>query len=126
MAQMKKSPLMAKALLPFVPARDYALSQAFYRDLGFNQAFSDDQLTEFNLGNCSFYLQNFYQEELASNFVLQLLVVDLEAWWKRCKEQALETRYPGIRLQAPEDKPWGQRTLTLIDPSGVLWYLAQG
>ncbi|PKL75415.1 MAG: glyoxalase [Candidatus Melainabacteria bacterium HGW-Melainabacteria-1] len=118
-------PLSARALLPFVPARDYALSQAFYRDLGFEQAYRDEQLTEFVLGPCRFYLQNFYEPALASNYVLQLLVEDLEHWWERMQAQQLAARYPGVRLQAPTDKPWGQRTVTLIDPSGVLWYLAQ-
>ncbi|HEY9840297.1 MAG TPA: hypothetical protein V6D23_07585 [Candidatus Obscuribacterales bacterium] len=116
--------LSAKFLLPFVPAKDYELSKAFYLDLGFSQAYQDDQLTEYVLNDCRFYLQNFFEQSLANHFVLQLLVQDLDAWWARIQSQQLDKRYPGVRLHPPETKAWGQRILTLIDPSGVLWYLA--
>jgi len=116
--------LAASSLLPFVPAQDYVLSQAFYQALGFQSGYQDAQLTHFSLGDCAFYLQNFYLEALAQNFVLQLLVPDLDAWWERLQTQKLAENYP-IRLLPPETKPWGQRVLTLLDPSGVLWYIAQ-
>ena len=117
--------LTAEALLPFVPSRDYARSQAFYQALGFQPGYQDEQLTEFALGPCRFYLQKFYSKAFASNFVMQLLVKDLDAWWQHMLEMELTRLYPEIKAEAPEIKPWGQRLITLIDPSGVLWYIAQ-
>ena len=38
----------------FVPARDFALSKQFYQDLGFELAWSDDDLAYMRHGNSSF------------------------------------------------------------------------
>ena len=38
----------------FVPARDFALSKRFYQDLGFDLAWSDDDLAYLRHGNSSF------------------------------------------------------------------------
>jgi catechol 2,3-dioxygenase-like lactoylglutathione lyase family enzyme len=65
----------------FVPARDFGLSKRFYQDLGFTLAWSDDNLAYFRHGNSSFLLQNFFNEEAARNFMMHLLVEDLDAWW---------------------------------------------
>ena len=44
----------------FVPARDFALSKRFYQDLGFDLAWSSEDLAYLRHGNSSFLLQNFY------------------------------------------------------------------
>ena len=46
--------LTAIEIKAFVPARDFELSKQFYRDLGFVAAWSDEQLTYFRCGECSF------------------------------------------------------------------------
>ena len=56
----------------FVPARDFALSKQFYQDLGFELAWSDDDLAYMRHGNSSFLLQNFYNEVHAGNFMMHL------------------------------------------------------
>ena len=61
----------------FVPAKDFDLSKRFYRDVGFDLAWSDDQLAYFRHGRSSFLLQNFYDETHAANFMMHLLV---ETW----------------------------------------------
>ena len=113
--------LRASVLMPFVPARDYELSKKFYVALGFQVGFTSEHLTEYKLGACRFYLQNFYDKGLASNLVLQLFVADLDAWWEHV--QALPDTVPGTRIMPPEDRPWGQRMFQVFDPSGVLWYI---
>ena len=65
----------------FVPARDFDLSKRFYQDLGFDLAWSDDDLAYFRHGQSSFLLQKFYIKEHAGNFMMHLLVEDLDAWW---------------------------------------------
>ncbi|MDR3445645.1 MULTISPECIES: VOC family protein [unclassified Dyella] len=108
----------------FVPARDYALSQAFYRDLGFEEGWSDSNLTYFRRGHTSFLLQNFYEEALAGNFMMHLLVADVDAWWAHVQDCAVIDRY-GVRFVPPQDQPWRMRDFVLTDPSGVLWRIAQ-
>ena len=118
------APLSAQALMPFVPAKDYLQSQAFYTALGFTADYSDDSITLFKLDTCRFYLQNFYAKPLAQNLMLQLLVDDLEAWWAHLQTLDLSA-FEGARFDPPAVRPWGQRVINLFDPGGVLWYVAQ-
>ena len=66
----------------YVPAKDFALSKRFYQDLGFELVWSSDDLAYLRRGNSSFLLQNFYKKEHADNFMMHLLVKDVEAWWQ--------------------------------------------
>ncbi|MBW4620266.1 MAG: hypothetical protein KME17_13040 [Cyanosarcina radialis HA8281-LM2] len=43
----------------FVPAKNYELSKAFYRDLGFVMASDEEGIAYFYRDNCSFLLQDF-------------------------------------------------------------------
>jgi len=108
----------------FVPARDFALSKQFYQDLGFDLAWSDDDLAYMRCGNSSFLLQNFYNKEHAGNFMMHLLVTDVDAWWHHVQTQAIASRY-ATKTEPPEDRPWGIRDFVLVDPSGVLWRIGQ-
>ena len=47
----------------FVPAKDHALSKAFYTDLGFTVNCSNDEIAELQLGSFRFLLQKFYVEQ---------------------------------------------------------------
>ncbi|MGH8321360.1 MAG: VOC family protein [Gammaproteobacteria bacterium] len=108
----------------FIPARDYELSKRFYTDLGFTPAFSSNDLSYLHAGKSSFLLQNFYQKELCENLMMHLLVEDVEAWWQHVLTQRLAERY-SVRVNPPEDRPWGIRDFTIDDPSGVLWRIGQ-
>ncbi|HEU6456373.1 MAG TPA: VOC family protein [Roseateles sp.] len=108
----------------FVPARDFELSQRFYEAMGFRIAFSDAGLAYLHAGDCSFLLQNFYVEALAGNFMMHLLVEDADAWYDSVVAADLTGRFPGTRLVASQDQPWGMRDFAVVDPSGVLWRIA--
>jgi uncharacterized glyoxalase superfamily protein PhnB len=108
----------------FVPARDFALSQQFYRDLGFELAWSDDNLASLYHGNSSFLLQNFYNAEHAGNFMMHLLVNDVDAWWRRVQDRGIAAKY-GVMAEPPADRSWGLRDFVLVDPTGVLWRIGQ-
>ena|SRR5215218_6179857 len=107
-----------------VPARDFELSKRFYAAAGFTMAFSSEQLAYFRHGDCSFLLQNFYVKELAENFVMHLLVENVEHWHEHVSAQSLFEQF-GVRIGAPADRPWAMRDFTFLDPSGVLWRVAQ-
>ncbi len=104
----------------FVPAKDFELSKRFYVDLGFEVASSSDGVAYLHAGDCSFLLQDFYEKAHAENFMMHLLVTDVDAWWAHVQAQELVSRY-GVSASAPADRPWAIRDFTLHDPSGVLW-----
>ena len=104
----------------FVPARDFELSKAFYVDLGFEVAFSDENLAYLKAGECAFLLQRFYVKEHAENFMMHMLVTDVDAWWRRVGQSDLEAKY-GVQAFPPVDRPWAIRDFTIKDPTGVLW-----
>src|SRR3984885_4105658 len=62
-----------KALRPFVPAKDFAISKQFYADVGFRVEPLGESLAAMHLGLHSFLLQDFYVEEWVNNFVFHLL-----------------------------------------------------
>lgn len=108
----------------FVPSRDFALSKRFYQDLGFDLAWSSEDLACLRQGNASFLLQNIYVSEHAGNFMMHLLVEDVEAWWRHVQAQGLAAKY-GVRVEPPADRPWGLRDFVIVDPTGVLWRIGQ-
>jgi catechol 2,3-dioxygenase-like lactoylglutathione lyase family enzyme len=109
---------------PFLPARDFAVSRAFYEALGFKKEL-DAEVAIFAIGGTSFILQNYYQEDWAGNFMMQLLVDDLDAWWSHIDGLDLPGRFAVRPPTAPALQPWGLRVAYVVDPSGVLWHVAE-
>ncbi len=105
-----------------VPARDFELSKRFYQAIGFTMEWESPDLAGFKNGPSRFLLQKFYVAEHTSNFVMSLMVDDVDAWWKYVSAAAVEF---GITVEEPQDQPWGLRDFPLLDPSGVLWRIAQ-
>jgi hypothetical protein len=116
--------LKAVEVKAFVPARDFALSKRFYEDLGFTIPWSSEDLAYVSYGDCSFLLQKFFVREHADNFVMHLLVENVDDWWRAITTRGIAEKY-GTRIGQPEDRPWAMRDFTLVDPSGVLWHIAQ-
>ena len=122
---MNEVALSAVAMRPFVPSKDFETSERFYADLGFSLRPLGADLAEVTLGQHSFLLQRFYEEKFAGNFMMHMLVSDLDAWWREISSLRLGERY-GIREPAaPKAEPWGLTVLYVVDPSGVLWHIAQ-
>jgi uncharacterized glyoxalase superfamily protein PhnB len=122
---MTSTPPDVLALRPFVPATDYATSFRFYVDLGFTAYPLGDHLASMHLGPFAFLLQDFHAEGFAANFMMQILVKDLDAWWSRIVALDLAAKY-GVRPPTPPAmQPWGLRVAYVVDPSGVLWHIAQ-
>ena len=116
------------ALRPFVPARDLAQSRAFYERLGFTAEPLGDQLFHMQLGDVDgafcFLLQDYYVKDWAENFMMHLLVRDLDAWWAHVEALALEKHFPVAAPRPPVMQPWGLRVSYVFDPAGVLWHFA--
>jgi len=110
---------------PFVPAKDFAVSKVFYAALGFPMLLDDTGVAIFGVGAGAFILQNHYQEDWAGNFMMQLMVDDLDAWWAHIEALDLPSRFGVKAPSAPAMQPWGLRIAYVFDPSGVLWHVAQ-
>ena len=66
----------------FLPTEDFDASKAFYVALGFTLVLEGD-FAIFSTGESELILTRFYQQQYAENFMMQLLVDDLDAWWTR-------------------------------------------
>lgn len=108
----------------FVPARDFKLSKQFYQDLGFTLASDEGGVAYFHHNNCSFLLQDFYVQAHADNFMMHILVKDIEKWHARVVATGVAEKY-GVPVSGVSRQPWGMLDFTVIDPSGVLWRFAQ-
>jgi len=112
-----------KAMRPMVPAKDYETSKRFYQDLGFQPRRLSEQLFEMQLGTFSFILQDYYVEDWANNFVLHVLVTELDQWWQHISGLDLPGRY-GVKTLPPKQESWGV-VAGVVDPCGVLWRFKQ-
>jgi uncharacterized glyoxalase superfamily protein PhnB len=108
----------------FVPAKDFELSRQFYQDIGFTMASEGGGIAYFHFGNSSFLLQNFCAGGFAENFMMHLLVEDVDAWWQKVEESGVVNKY-GVKLWPIELQPWKMRDFCITDPSGVLWRIGQ-
>jgi len=63
-----------------MPAKDFEASKKFYETLGFKKVLDGD-VAIFKAGSGGFILQRAYQKNWAENFMMQLMVDDLDAWW---------------------------------------------
>jgi uncharacterized glyoxalase superfamily protein PhnB len=106
----------------FIPAKNFALSMAFYEALGFTRASVFEDVAYFHCGGSSFLLQDFFVQEHTANYQMHLLVENVDAWHEQAK--AVAERF-NVKVGEPENQPWAMRDFTLFDPSGVLWRIAQ-
>ena len=104
---------------PFIPSKDYELSQCFYSEIGFHSEYVTDDLTLFENGDCYFFLQRFYDESLAKNFMLQICVTDIHEAFERCSTSRHKTKISPIQQES-----WGQ-VFYLWGPVGELLHITQ-
>jgi hypothetical protein len=121
---MATLPTGTELVRPFLPAKDYEVSKAYYEALGFEKLL-DGEVAIFRVGAGGFILQRYYQKEWAENFMMQLMVDDLDVWWAHIERLDLSRRFNVPAPTAPAMQPWGLRIAYLVDPSGVLWHVAQ-
>lgn len=121
---MSNVPTGTELARPFMPAKDFDLSKRFYEALGFDKVL-DSEVAIFNAGSGGFILQRYYQQVWAENFMMQLMVDDLDAWWAFIVSLDLAKQFGVQPPKAPAMQPWGLRVAYVYDPSGVLWHVAQ-
>ena len=108
----------------FVPSKDFKLSKQFYKDLGFTMASEGGGVAYFHFEHVSFLLQDYCVPTLAENFMMHILVQDVEAWWQHVQASGISAKYK-VRIGDIENQPWGMRDFCMLDPSSVLWRIGQ-
>lgn len=117
-------PSGSEIVRPFIPARDFALSKRFYEVLGFEKLF-DGEVAIFGIGESGFILQNRFEQKWAENFMMHLMVDDVDSWWHHIEALDLPGTFGVPKPKPPALQSWGLRVAFLVDPSGVLWHVAQ-
>jgi catechol 2,3-dioxygenase-like lactoylglutathione lyase family enzyme len=116
--------LTAIEIKAFVPAADFAMSKQFYLALGFEIAWSSEDLAYVRYGGTGFLLQAFHEPAFIKNFQMHLLVESVDEWHAQVLSSGVVERF-GVTVGEPENQVWAMRDFTLFDPSGVLWRVAQ-
>jgi hypothetical protein len=117
--------LRASDIKAFVGSTNFSESRDFYVALGWKVNFDAGDLAELELGDCRFYLQDYYQKQWCENSMLYITVEDAEAWHEHVVT-VLDTRtYGSARVKAPELQDYGALVTHVWDPVGVLLHFAQ-
>ncbi|MFP6806561.1 MAG: glyoxalase [Pseudomonadales bacterium] len=105
------------------------MSKRFYTALGCKLEHESEKLATYSLGERRFYLQDFYVKEFVEQYMLHLLVEDVEAWHEHVQKVLAD--FPSTAaslpklLGAPKHEPYGATVCYALDPSGVLIHIAQ-
>lgn len=118
------SNLQVTEIKAFVPAKNFELSKQFYQDMGFTMASEGGGVAYFHFAHSSFLLQDYCAESFAENFMMHLLVHDVDAWWDHIQQRGLVDTY-AVKIWPIELQPWRMRDFCITDPSGVLWRIGQ-
>lgn len=108
----------------FVPSKNFEISKQFYKDMGFTMVSEGGGVGYFQYAHVSFLLQDFCAENLAENFMMHLLVQDVDAWWAHIEKSEIVNKY-GVKIWPIQLQSWGMRDFCITDPSGVLWRIGQ-
>ena len=121
------SPPHAIDIKVFVPAMNFNQSMEFYEAMGWkvNWRADDDVLAELELADNRIYLQNYYNEDWANNFMMHITVDDARAWWEHASEVIEKGSHEYARTREPQEQSYGALVAFVWDPSGVLLHFAQ-
>lgn len=113
-----------KSIRTFIGAKDFELSRAFYRDLGFKEKLVFPKMCYFSIDQFGFYLQDAYVKKWVDNSMVFLEVDDVSKFYQKLLELDLHNKYKNVRLTPIKNDFWG-RECFLHDPSGVLWHFGE-
>jgi hypothetical protein len=114
----------ATSIRAFIGAKDFDISRSFYQDLGFEEKVISEKMSLFTIAGVSFYLQDYYVKDWIENTMILLEVSNVDGYWSFLQQLELDKKYAGIKLIPIQENDWGRECL-MIDPSGVLWHVAE-
>jgi len=109
-----------KDMRAFIPSKDYEVSQSFYQALGFKMSKASEDLSIFESGNSTFFLQRYYSKEFADNMMLQLIVSNIE----EANAVLSSIRGHDFRFSPVKEEGWG-KVIYMWGPSGELWHITE-
>ncbi|MEO0065898.1 MAG: hypothetical protein RI983_1224 [Bacteroidota bacterium] len=115
---MKVDPV---SIRPFIGAKDFDLSRAFYTAMGFTENIINEKLSVYHFKGISFYLQNAYVKDWVDNTMVFVEIEDVSAFWDNLQSLKLTEKFPEVKLIAPKSFDWGTECF-VHDPSGILWH----
>lgn len=113
-----------KSIRPFIGAKDYEVSRAFYRDLGFDEVALSVKMCLFKTDNIGFYLQDAFLKDWIDNTMIFVEVEDVTCYYNELNALNLPSKYENVRLIPIRTNDWGSECF-LHDPSGILWHFGQ-
>ena len=113
-----------KELVVYAPAKDFEISKAFYKALGFELTKGWRDTFDCRLGNAVFRLQNYYVKDWAENFMMKLDVESVDEWYKHVKAVLAENQYADARCAEPE-MVGDTKIMHVWDPCGALLVFIQ-
>ena len=112
---------LVKSIRTFIGAKDYAVSRAFYKDLGFQEIIVSPKMSYFQLEQLGFYLQDAYVKDWIDNSMIFMEVVNLTLFYNALLLLDLPKKHKGVKLSSIRIQDWGSECY-LHDPSGILWH----
>lgn len=114
---------MESRSIPILPARNLADTRAFYEQLGFETVgWWPDTFGGYAIlvkGDLEVHFFRFAELDPTKSYAqCYWRITDVDAFY----DQIVRA---GIRVAAPEDKPWGMREMALGDPNGTLVRVGQ-
>lgn len=104
---------------PMLPALDLAATQTFYGALGFATVLSLPEYLIVARDGAELHFWPCADRNVAENTSCYLRSPDVDAL------HAAFLPVPGLRMRAPENRPWGMREFYIWDPSGTLLKFGQ-
>lgn len=104
---------------PMLPALDLATTEAFYGALGFATLLSLPDYLIVARDGAELHFWPCVDRQVAENTSCYLRSPDVDAL------HAAFLAVSGLRMQPPEDRPWGMREFYVWDPSGTLLKFGQ-
>ena len=111
-----------KSIHPFLGCKDFMISRAFYRELGFEEVLLPPKMALFKKGDFGFYLQDAYVKDWVDNTMVFLEVENVQQHLDHIKSLQLPEKYAGVRVSELVHQEWGSEFF-VHDPSGILWHI---
>jgi len=108
--------------------RDTDVSRRWYEQVGFEYLRGYEGMHWFRLGSAEIMLHPSTEAARGAVPEVHAAVADVEELFRAVAERGLTPRdhqQPGLRLQAPVTRPWGDREFELEDPDGHRWAFTQ-
>ena len=116
--KLRKAEKLAKKYLSEAQ-KQLGKKEAFYEALGYKIESVTPDLCLCENDTMVFFLQRFYNKELAENLMFQLIVDDIEQAYASSKEAGKQTKLSEI-----SEETWG-KVFYLWGPAGELWHVTE-